>query len=197
MSSLKRNFVTVAALICAVLLGALFAGTAPEEITTEVSQPILSDRVEAPELLLPECRDGESTVVASNKTTVFTHLFYGTAKHATVGSVGLELENFFYSVLKVDLISEKYPTSAPQTNVVIYGRTDNALSTRLADAVDALPASSQAWGIAFENGVLALYANTKVAFDEPNDLFPDVLFALSSYVTDGTLTLPNDLFLML
>ena len=192
MKALKRFVTWVPAVV--ILLAVLFAVPSKAIMKEASVDPSPNyERVMPPELTLPICKEDESTTVASNKSSIFTDIVYGTAPHSNVATVGVDLEKYLYSSFKVDIYSSKYGASSPKSNVIVYGRCNNPLASRLADAVDAIP-SGYAWGIAYENGTLALYANSKTALDEPDDLFPDLWSALDHYKVDGALTLPNDLF---
>ena len=186
-------FAVVGALLLSVILSVSFKAEKQEE--SAVGAPILFERVFAPEVGFPELGDA-GVEVASSKSTVFTDVYYGETLQTAPASVGVDIEKFFYSNFRVSFFSEKYTPTSNKTNVVIYGRTDIPVTAELADAVDARPADSRVWGMAYRDGVFALYANSKVALDEQNDLFVDLYAAMAHYITDGKLVLPDGLFIV-
>lgn len=181
----------VAAIVLSVVLGIFFGNRKDDGAPAEarVGERILF-------------ASGDSVVLMDNGASNYKTLVYGTAPHTGVAGEANSLVNNFFYRLSEEISVEKESASTPTTNVVTYGRVTNvALSVRLADTIDALPEDSIAWGIAYENGVLALYANSKAALNAnvsktaaKNELYVDLYAALSDYVSDGKLAVPETLF---
>ena len=138
---------------------------------------------------------GDKVTIMDNGVSSFETIVVGQAKHANVNQEAVALESFFYPYSK-HIVFMKESASTPTTNIVTYGRVSRVpLSVRLADDVDSRPATSYVWGLAYENGVLSLYANSKIAINAPvsrtlsgHDLFRDMYAAIEELITDGKLT---------
>ena len=145
---------------------------------------------------------GEDIVIMDNGLSDFQTLVIGSANYTGYKQTGMNLaDSYFYQYSKkmeAVMSSGKYP----KTNIVTFGRvSDVSLSVKLADAIDALPEDSYAWGMAYEDGVLALYANSKYAVDAPisktlsaHDLFDDLYAGLSLLVDGDKVTVKDGMF---
>ncbi len=146
---------------------------------------------------------GDNVTLVDGKNNIITEIFYGDAIHSSAGQTTKDIADWFYNTFKVDIdYGTKISENSPKTNIAIYGKSEYfPISVELAKEVEARPATSYVWGIAYKDGVLALYANTKAAFDSPSsllstghDIFLDFFGGLEEYITDGKLVVTEELF---
>ena len=146
---------------------------------------------------------GYDVVLIDNGVTAFD-LYFGTSTRTNAGSIAYNLANeVFYSFGVNDFTRKQYTQDAGTENLIIYGKVDGiAITERLAEAVDARPVTSFVWGIAYENGVLALYANcaeaanlaTASLADPSTTVYKDLFRGLKDYFKDGKFTVNSKLF---
>ena len=146
---------------------------------------------------------GYDVVLIDNGVTAFD-LYFGTSTRTNAGSIAYNLANeVFYSFGVNDFTRKQYTEDAGTENLIIYGKVDGiAITERLAEAVDARPVTSFVWGIAYENGVLALYANcaeaanlaTASLADPSTTVYKDLFRGLKDYFKDGKFTVNSKLF---
>ncbi|MBE6561198.1 MAG: DUF4962 domain-containing protein [Ruminococcaceae bacterium] len=93
-------------------------------------------------------------------------LIYGTSSLKNARSAASDLAGLFLNNCGIIMSvndAEKTPAASLE---IIFGRTDRPLSAELADAVEAYPKTSYVWGIAYRDGIAAVYANSDMAFKE-------------------------------
>lgn len=137
---------------------------------------------------------GEDVILAEDEKTSLTAVVYGSAPYGGVAKYASTLSGLLYKHCGIDLDISPYSSSSATKDIIVLGRTDIELSKRLADEVDSFGADYHAWGIAYEGGVLALYATTKTATDDSEEVFTDLFDALVEYIADGRLTVKEGLF---
>ncbi|MBR5242022.1 MAG: hypothetical protein IKV20_02675 [Clostridia bacterium] len=146
---------------------------------------------------------GFDVVMIDNGVTDYD-LYFGTSTRTNAGSIAYNLANeVFYSFGVNDFTRKQYTQDAGTENLIIYGKVDGiAVTEKLAAAVDARPVTSFVWGIAYENGVLALYANcpeaanlaTASLADPSTTVYKDLFRGLKDYFKDGKFTVNSKLF---
>ena len=146
---------------------------------------------------------GYDVVLIDNGVTEYD-LYFGTSTRTNAGSIAYNLANeVFYSFGVNDFTRKQYTQDAGTENLIIYGKVDGiSITERLAEAVDARPVTSFVWGIAYENGVLALYANcaeaanlaTASLADPSTTVYKDLFRGLKDYFKDGKFTVNSKLF---
>ena len=146
---------------------------------------------------------GYDVVMIDNGVTEYD-LYFGTSTRTNAGSIAYNLANeVFYSFGVNDFTRKQYTEDAGTENLIIYGKVDGiAVTEKLAAAVDSRPVTSYVWGIAYENGVLALYANCPEAAnlapaslaDPTTTVYKDLFRGLKDYLKDGKFTVNSKLF---
>ena len=135
---------------------------------------------------------GDKVTIMDNGESDFVDIIFDPSAYTGAPGDAVALEDFFYKYSE-EIYARKESSSTPTTNVVTFGRVDNVpLSVRLADEISSRPSTSYVWGVAYEDGVLALYANSKYALNSPisktlsgHDLFSDMYSALDALISDG------------
>ena len=128
----------------------------------------------------------------SSDKAEFEYIKYGKVPHAGPGSAAMEISDWFYSELRMDVEVVSANKNTPTDALVVYGLIDSIpLSISLAAEIDLLGSEVYAWGMAYENGTLALYANSKIAFSDPESVFPSLLESLSEFISDGEFRIQN------
>lgn len=131
-------------------------------------------------------KEGKEVVIVNGKVTDYLYVISGTAPHGNAGQTANQISEWFWSKFKSDIPYESNINPIPTKNVIVYGRVDEvASSKKLADAIDEYPADSHVWGVAYENGALAFYANSKTALDDEKDLFTDFFKGIEEFIVDG------------
>ena len=148
---------------------------------------------------------GDEVVIMDNGVSAYEQLVYGkvTFNNGNAASEATKLEGWFYKYSK-DIYMYKQSSSTATKNVVTFGRVTNVpLSVKLADAVDAYDATSFVWGIAYEDGVLALYANSKAAMysdtskmEDKHEIYKDLYAGLESLVKDGKIIVTEGMWVI-
>ena len=146
---------------------------------------------------------GYDVVIIDNGVTEYD-LYFGTSTRTNAGSIAYSLAKDVFFNFGVNTFSRKqYTQDAGTENLIIYGKVDGiAVTERLAEAVDSRPVTSFVWGIAYENGVLALYANCAEAADlatvslaDPTTtVYKDLFRGMKDYYEDGMFTVNSKLF---
>ena len=111
-------------------------------------------------------------------------------------------DNVFYSKLNVDLKHNKYDESFGKDKLIVVGEVDGIeITERLAAEVNAKPQSSYAYGIAYEDGILAIYVRNKASLNDApkksfdnKPFFVDLASYLSSLISNGKLVLNNHFY---
>ncbi len=143
---------------------------------------------------------GDKITIMDGKSETYSKIVYGTTLFAGTAGTANAISEWFYKYADLEL--EKASATSPTENVVTLGRVSNIpLSITLSDAVEAYPEGTYAWGIAYENGVLAIAANSKLALDAPksvkataHDLFDDLYAGLGKLIDNGTIVVTEGLF---
>ena len=189
---MKRSTVALLSMLVICLVAALVIFKTADNAT---ENPVLSGTY---------LGEGDGIVIMDNGESDFKTLVIGSANHTGASQTAMQLADSYFYKFSNDINAVRSSESYPKENVITYGRvSDIPLSVKLADAIDALPADSYAWGIAYENGVLALYANAKYAVDAPvsktlsaHDLFDDLYAGLSALTSDKKFTVKEGMFII-
>lgn len=206
-TKLKKTVVSsLLALVLSALavLGVLNFGQNREESGEALSMSVENNALLATQETMEQAlAKGERAPIITKGSTVYGYLVYGTANHADVEGVAYDLANdFFWRISKENIVYGEESSTTPTANVITYGRVTNVpLSVRLADAVDAFGTDTVSWGIAYENGVIALYSNSKAGLSadksimqDKHALYTDLYAGLDACVLDGAFSVPNGLF---
>ena len=144
----------------------------------------------------------ESFTIIKNGKTDYTLVYGKSNSTVTPSSAAYSISNLLYSEAGIDINHKKYVASMGTEMLILFGIADGIdISAKLAADVDSRPTDSYAYGIAYKDGVLALYANSKAACDRPpitkfdnTPFFDDLLTALGNLFVDGNLTLKNGFY---
>lgn len=143
-------------------------------------------------------------VVIIDKESTEYRLVYGSVSGSlSASSAAFSLaEDVFYTLCGIDFDINPYKSSYGTENLIVVGKVDGiSITERLANDVDSKPKSSFAFGIAYENGVLALYANSGASFNsapiasfDSKPFFDDLAATLSLLIVEGKLEVMSNFY---
>ncbi len=121
-----------------------------------------SGQTEQPEETTKEAAD--VFIIQDRKTDY--KLIFGDSHEKNPRASASDLAGVFLNNCGVIFSAVAYDKTEASEFEIIYGRTDRQLSIELADAIDAYPKNTHAWGIAYRDGKLAICTNSDIALSE-------------------------------